>query len=98
MAANLPRPEHDPALTAVFEFSQMDGESGMMPHVTNPFPQLLKYRLGMQVLDREELFSTSSCPVIAGGHAVEMWPHPIFQLAIMDFHFLPENSPSMVCE
>lgn len=90
--------DHDPATTIVFEFNQMVDEPGMTLNVKNPFPRLLKYRLGLQLLDREELLSTSSCPVIAGGHAFEIWPHPIFQLAVMDLHFLPEDSPSLVCD
>lgn len=88
----------DPDRTITLELSQSDGEVDMFFVAKNPFPRPLKYRMGMQVLDRDGLFATSSCPVVAEGSAYEMWPHPIFQLVLADFHLLPADTASFMCE
>jgi hypothetical protein len=87
----------DPNHVLTFKFEQLEGKVDMSLAVSNTTKKMLKYRLGMQVLDRDGVFKTSSCPVIPGGHAYEHWPHPIFQLVVMDIESIPEGGP-MRCE
>ncbi len=79
----------NPENTLVFEFTQMDKETGMMLTVKNPFTARLKYHINM-VDFAHKPYQTSSCAVMAGGSVSEMWSHPITELLISDFHF-PEN-------
>jgi hypothetical protein len=79
----------NPENTLVFEFTQMDKETGMMLTVKNPFTARLKYHINM-VDFAHKPHQTSSCAVMAGGSVSEMWSHPITELLISDFHF-PEN-------
>jgi hypothetical protein len=65
-------------ITATLE--QMD-DGGMMLHVTSPFAQTLKFDMGIMPLDKDELFKTSSCPVIKG--SFEMWPYPLLSWAMV---------------
>lgn len=89
----------NPERTLVFDFKQgFTGKTDMLLTVKNPFPRTVKYRLGMQLLDKDGLLKTSSCPVIAGGSAFEMWPHPIFQLVVLEFNLLPGNPTTATCE
>jgi hypothetical protein len=90
-------PPGDPERTIAFKFEQMEGKVDMMLTVSNPLETMIKYRLGLQTLDRDDVFKTSSCPVIAGGLAFELWPHPIFQLVVMDIEAIPDGG-SMTCE
>lgn len=80
-----------------FTFEQQEGEPSMMLSVKNTYDQRIKYRALMMGPESEDLYKTSSCPVIAGGGAYEMWPHPIFQLMILEARTMDE-SDSMVCE
>ena len=52
--------------------------------------------MGMMPLDTDGLYKTSSCPVIAGGGAFEMWPYPIFQLVLGNARLLDAKAP-MAC-
>lgn len=88
----------NPDRTMTFSFSQSEGETDMLFKASNPFPRPLKYRMGMERLDRDGLLSTSSCPIVAGGSAYEFWPHPIFQLVLTDFRLLDEDGSGFVCE
>ncbi|WP_255992193.1 hypothetical protein [Chitinolyticbacter albus] len=80
----------DPGKTITAKFEQFDGKR-MMLTVSNPFPKLLKFNMGIMPLDKEELYKTSSCPVIPGGQAVEMWPYPIFQVVLSNGRLLQES-------
>lgn len=76
-------------------FAQRPDAAGMTLTVENPHDRTLRYRAGAQWLDGpEELKSTSSCPVRAGLMSFEMWPQPIFQLAMTDFEFLDGDDDS----
>jgi len=77
--------------TLTFSFRQLD--DGKMQLITrNPFPRNLKMKLAMIVLDdpAERLRPTSSCPAIARGSAVELWPNAIFLLIVLrpELHFV----------
>jgi hypothetical protein len=65
----------NPDKTIVFDLKQStdigDG-LGMMLTVSNPFSKPLHYKMGMMPLDKEDLYKTSSCPVIAGGSAMNI--------------------------
>lgn len=62
-----------PAKTITATLEQVDGR-GMMLSVKNPFDRPIKFSMGIMPLDKDTLFKTSSCPVIAGGNSFEMWP------------------------
>jgi hypothetical protein len=90
----------NPEKTIVFHLEQStdigDG-TGMMLTVNNPFPRPLHYKMGMMPLAKENLYKTSSCPVIAGGAVYEQWPHPIFQIVVGGLFFLKEGD-SLECK
>lgn len=90
----------NPEKTIVFHLVQStdigDG-TGMMLTVNNPFSRPLHYKMGMMPLGEENLYKTSSCPVVARGAAYEQWPHPIFQIAVGGFYFLKEGE-ELVCK
>jgi hypothetical protein len=70
-----------PSKTVTARFSQ--AKDGMMLlELRNPFDRPLKFNIGMMPLDKEELYKTSSCPVMAGKMLFESWPYPIFQLVL----------------
>ncbi|MCW8880298.1 MAG: hypothetical protein OQK04_15820 [Kangiellaceae bacterium] len=69
----------NPDKTVTAKFEQMD-DGGMMLSLRNPFDKHLRIKMGIMPLDKEELYATSSCPVIAKGGSFEMWPYPIFQV------------------
>lgn len=69
----------NPKKTVSANFEQMD-DGGMMLSLKNPFDKHLRVKMGIMPLDREELYATSSCPVIANGGSFESWPYPIFQV------------------
>jgi hypothetical protein len=71
-------------------------DGAMMLSLANPFPKPLKFDMGMMPLDTDGLYKTSSCPVIAGGGAFEMWPYPIFQLVLGNARLLDAKAP-MAC-
>ncbi len=86
----------NPDRTIEIEFEQ-DGESGdglgMLLVVRNPFARPLRYNLSMMPLDREEMYATSSCPVVPGGTTFESWPFPIFVIAMANLRFLGPEGP-----
>ncbi len=86
----------NPNKTVSATLQQMD-DGGMMLALKNPFDKPLKFSMGIMPLDREELYSTSSCPVMAKGGSYEMWPYPIFQVWLASPRLLSEND-SMSCE
>jgi hypothetical protein len=51
----------------------------------------------MQPLDADDVFHTSSCPVMAGTRSFEHWPFPIFQLVVMGIESVPEDG-SITCD
>ena len=69
-----------------------DGLS-MLLVVRNPFPRPLRYNLSMMPLDREEMYRTSSCPVVPRGTASETWPFPVFVVAMAELRFLGPEGP-----
>lgn len=68
-----------PEKTITAKLMQLD-DGSMMLRIKNPFDKILKFNMGIMPLDKEELYPTSSCPVIAHGGSYEMWPYPIFQV------------------
>lgn len=86
----------NPGKTITATLEQVDG-GGMMLTVSNPFQETLKFNMGIMPLDENDLYKTSSCPVIPGGQAFEMWPDPIFQVALANGHVLaPDSSTACV--
>lgn len=74
------------------KFEQQTDGTGMLLTVKNPFDQPLRFRAGVQWLDGpERLMATSICPVQPGLMSFEMWPQPIFQIALADFELLGEK-------
>ena len=69
----------NPEKTVTAKFEQMD-DGQMMLSLRNPFTKHLRISMGIMPLVSEELYATSSCPVIAKGRSYEMWPYPIFQV------------------
>jgi hypothetical protein len=65
--------------------------------VSNPFQDMLKFRMAIMPLDQERLLKTSSCPVGAGLKSFEMWRYPIFQVLLAGGHTLPKDSKE-ICE
>lgn len=84
-----------PENTLTIRFGQMEDGMNMVLNVHNPFRQRLKYRIDL-VDFAGEAHPTSSCPVMAGGDAFEMWPHPIPEMILTDFHLLAA-SVDMAC-
>ncbi len=84
----------DRTIEIVFE---QDGESGdglgMLLVVRHPFARPLRYNLSMMPLDREEMYRTSSCPVVPGGTTSESWPYPIFVIAMANLRVLDPEGP-----
>ena len=90
----------NPEDTIVFHLEQatdIDDGTGMMLTVKNPFPRPLHYKMEMMPLDKENLYKTSSCPVVAGGSVYEHWPHPIFQIVVGGLYFLKEGE-ELLCK
>jgi hypothetical protein len=85
----------NPDKTITAKLEQVDGK-GMVLTVNNPFDKALKFNMGIMPLDGEKLYKTSSCPVVAGGAAFEMWPYPIFQVALGNGRLL-EKSDRATC-
>jgi hypothetical protein len=80
--------------TLTFKFSQEDklaNGCGMMLHAHNPTKRYIKYDLGMQLIDSEVLYKTSSCPLIPELSGYESWPHPIFQLVMTNFRWVDKS-------
>ena len=83
------------AYTITFKFTQepklVDGV-GMMLFVHNLSKRYIKYDLGMQLIDSEDLFKTSSCPLMPEMITYESWPHPVFQLVMTNFRWVDESN------
>jgi len=79
-----------------FSFKQEAGKPDMLLVVNNTYDKSMKYRIVMMGPESEQMFKTSSCPVIANGAAYEHWPHPIFQLLVLEVRELNE-SEGMIC-
>ncbi len=76
--------------TLTFKFTQepelFDGV-GMMLFINNPTKYSIEYDFGMMLIDSEDLFETSSVPLMPGLSNFESWPHPIFQLIMTNFRW-----------
>ena len=85
--------------SSVIEISlkQMPDKPDMMLVIRNPFDRLLKYKAAMQVPPANDPMATSTCPVLPGKLGIETWPHPVFQVLLSDFHFLP-SLESTTCD
>jgi hypothetical protein len=89
----------NPEKTIELKMWQEPGKPDIFLTVTNPFPLTVKYHAVMMFPTGEELYKTSSCPVLGnGGSAYEHWPHAIFQLLLFDFRLLDEASGEAGCE
>jgi len=82
-----------PAKTVTARFSQ--AKDGMMLlELNNPFDRRLKFDIAMMPLDKDRLYKTSSCPVMAGKMSFESWPYPIFQLVLSKPRLLADAAGS----
>jgi hypothetical protein len=92
---NLRAVEQPQKLENVFRLHlfQESGQPATFLTITNYFRVPVKYRASMRLPSAQNLLSTSTCPVQAGGVAArESWPHAIFQLALHDFEVLDPTS------
>lgn len=80
-----------------FTLRQQPGKTDMLLSVENTFDTLVKYRIVMMGPEDDQLYKTSSCPVMANGGAYEHWPHAIFQLMVIEVRAM-EAGEGMVCE
>lgn len=85
-----------PKKTITVSFKQ-EKDIGMMLVVKNPFEKTLKFNMAIMPMDKDGLFKTSSCPIIAGGSIYEMWPEPIFQILLTNPKFLDAKDENMAC-
>jgi len=82
------------ANTLTFKFSQeakLGDGVGMLLNVRNQSKRYIKYDLGMQLLDSDDLYKTSSCPLMPELSGFESWPHPIFQLVMTNFRWVDKS-------
>jgi hypothetical protein len=86
-----------PEKTLVVELEQL-ASGGMMLTVNNPFKRMLKFDMGMMPLDKEDLFKTSSCPVMAAGSGFESWPYPIFQIVLGNGRLIDAKEGQISCK
>lgn len=84
-----------PGPKLVVDFTSSDSAANLA--VDNSFDVILKYRAGMVVTGDSRPRGTSSCPVVAGGGAYEMWPHGIDVLLLDSFRVLPPSGQA-VCD
>lgn len=78
------------------EFNQSQEDESMLLSIRNDTAATIKYKAVMGLLDGR-IVETSSCPVMAGLSAFEVWPHPISQLILTNFRQLGE-SDNKTCE
>lgn len=78
-----------------FEFEQTN--NGMTLIVRSSFPETVKYRAGIQLIGRTEIYDTSTCPILPAATGYELWPQPIVLIMLADFRILPPGSPQ-ICE
>ncbi len=71
---------------------EQSGDYSMKLVVRNPFKQPLKIAMGIMPLDHNDLVTTSSCPVVAGGASYELWPYPLFQVWLGNIRLLKDLS------
>jgi len=86
---------NSPGKTIVLRLWQED--NGMILSVKNPFGETIKFDMAIMPMREEDLFKTSSCPVIAHGESYEMWPEALFQVVLMGGR-TQGASHSMACE
>jgi hypothetical protein len=86
--------KESPLLT--FSFWQ-ERKDMMVLKVVNNSNHDIKYHLAMMPLTEENLFKTSSCPVLAGKMVYESWPHAIYQLLIPEI-FIIDTNGKVKCE
>lgn len=80
-----------PKSTVSFRLTQTDG-AGMRLAVSHNLPASLKFSLGMMLPSGGDLRGAPSCAVGAGVVSYETFPHPVFQLVIVNLRFLPEGA------
>ncbi|GAA5000427.1 hypothetical protein FNZ56_10715 [Pseudoluteimonas lycopersici] len=68
-----------PEKTIIVKLEQTE-DRGMMLTTTNPFDETLKFDMGITPLESDDLYKTSSCPILKG--SFETWPYPIFQVLL----------------
>ena len=89
----------NPEKTLELRFWQEAGKLNMFLFVKNPFPKLVKYHAVMMLPAGDQMYKTSSCPVLSQGRgAYELWPHPIFQLTLFDLRLVDEQKDGTRCE
>lgn len=79
-----------------FSFSQ-ENANMMVLFVENYSKYNIKYHLSLMPLEKDGLYKTSTCPLLAGFSAGESWPYPIFQLLVTEI-FILEDSRRTMCE
>jgi len=90
---------NDDTSTIELHMWQDSGQPETFLSVKNPFNRTVKYHAVMMGTDSDDLYKTSSCPVIGnGGYVLEHWPHPIFQLFLFDFRLQDDAGGTMNCE
>jgi hypothetical protein len=73
--------------------------TAMLLIVQSPFVRTIKYHLAWRLHEGQDFQKTSSCPVRGGVKMVEMWPHPISHLTIIDMRLLDPNSEeARICQ
>lgn len=85
-----------PEKTLVIKLEQTP-DGGMLLTTTNPFKRMLKFDMGMMPLEKNELFKTSSCPVLGGKQTFEQWPYPLFQVVLGRAKFI-EVEGKVACD
>lgn len=87
-----------PAGVLKLRMYQEEGKADTFLHLTNYFPEFIKFRAAMMLPMEEALRVTSSCPVMSDGrHSYEHWPHPVFQLLLSEF-LVVAGDGEIVCE
>lgn len=92
------KPGENPALS--FQLRQdLDGPS-MILTTKSTLDAMVKYDATIYVPGaggmRQE--HTSTCPVIAGGSALEMWPFPIRMVVLSNFRIVPKDAKNIACD
>ena len=84
----------DPNNTMNFKFMKDENRKIMTLSVENSLTSPVKYHIDM-VDYRGGLHNTSSCPVLAGKSVFEIWPHPIPEIRVTNFHFASEEEETI---
>ncbi len=79
-----------------FKLSQ-DEKGNTILRIRSDLPSMVKFQLGMMLLNSDQIRSTSSCPVAADSSSYEHWPEPIYQILVAEIRVLPKEAP-MVCK